>query len=1130
MSGGGGTSSSAPSSQTVTSTSIPEYARPYAESMLGQTSALTNINNNPYQPYQGQQVAGFSPMQVQGMTGIANQQVAPQLTDASNLAYQSGLGGLGAYQGSAGLQNAALDYGAAGAQGAFANADLSNAYGAAGYQSGQMGQQLGIEGGAKFGNMGAAAGQAGQNIGTAGGAYYGGQGMGYGAQGAGLAGRSIGTGQIGMASGLGYGQAAQNPYAVASYMNPYLQNTLAPSLQLLNQQYGMQGAQEQGAATSAGAFGGSREALMQGLNQQNRMLAGNQLVSNAYNQAYNTANTNMQQAAQLGMQGAGVGLSGLNAANQNYATGIAGANTGLQGVNTQLAGTAQGMQGAQVGLAGVDRQLAGTAQGMQGAQLGMQGANQAGQLMLGGANAGMQGVQGAVGAGQYGLSGLGLAGSAGSTLGALGQTQFGQQQAINQAQMQAGAQQQALQQQGLNVAYQQYQDQMNYPYKQLAFQSDMMRGLPLSQSAQTIYQNTGAMAPQLLGAGIAAYGATNKSAKEGGLMSYARGGAVQGYAMGGQPVVDPRAVAATSPAALPSKLSQLTDGQLQAYARTVKDAVALAEVKTEMTRRAGVRQPQGEEPTQTVAQEVAGQGGIAEQPVMAAAGGGIVALAGGSKDATEDDTFGTQVPVRDSKDEGPTVTSILGARVPTRNIIPAPKNDQTMANWDASGQEITRGAEVFAERQAMEQEQRAKEQAAAAQEAAQYGGRIDTETINQQAQQAQQAQQHRADTTAQMYAGNAQEGPGQYPNLGGITAVPAAGGATPVATGAPAGGGITSVAPNVGGAPRTGAIGNAPVDAIGKGAVPVGSPNDMSWGAFAANVKAASQLEPEDKALLADMQKRADRRLARAEGQEKNVLNEALISGGLAMMGGLNLSDGVKRMAEAGGKQYFASKAEASKAINAAEDAQDAFNQYQMSYKQGNKKMIGEMYGKWQSSMLDFQGKIQAAAMTSGASLENARATREATAEARRQSIEQHALDRDEKIRQFDLSLKQNENQFVTRMKELGNQQAITSFEQLDRTFKDTMAAKEAAQAKVYAEFKPRFERFTLMDPAKMSDADKKQYNALNTEYKAAMLSRLTPWDDQLEQVQNRKAAMMGIRPIGSAGGTNSQFKVVGVE
>jgi hypothetical protein len=192
--------------------------------------------------------------------------------------------------------------------------------------------------------------------------------------------------------------------------------------------------------------------------------------------------------------------------------------------------------------------------------------------------------------------------------------------------------------------------------------------------------------------------------------------------------------------------------------------------------------------------------------------------------------------------------------------------------------------------------------------------------------------------------------------------------------------------------------------------------------------------------------------------------------------------------------------------------------------------MIGEMYGKWQSSMLDFQGKIQAAAMTSGASLENAKATRDATAEARRQSIEQHALDRDEKIRQFDLSLKQNENQFVTRMKELGNQQAITSFEQLDRTFKDTMAAKEAAQAKVYAEFKPRFERFTLMDPAKMSDADKKQYNVLNTEYKAAMLSRLTPWDDQLEQVQNRKAAMMGIRPIGSAGGTNSQFKVVGVE
>jgi hypothetical protein len=445
-------------------------------------------------------------MQVQGMTSIANQQVAPQITDASNFAYQTGAGGLGAYQNSAGLQNAALDYGAAGAQGAFANADLINAYGGEAYKSGQLGQQLGIAGGAKFGNMGAAAGQMGQDIGTAGGAYYGGQGMGYGAQGAGLAGANLGVGAAGMQAGMGYGQGAQNAGTVQGYMNPYLQASLQPQLAEMQRQYGISGAQGQSNATKAGAFGGSREALIYAENQRNKNMAMDKAIGQGYNTAYDVANKNMQMASQLGMQGAGVGLAGLSGANQNYQTGIQGAGMGLQGVNAQLAGTAQGMQGAQVGLAGVDRQLSGTAQGMQGASLGMQGANQAGQLMLGGANAGMQGVQGAVGAGQYGLSGLGMAGSAGSTLGALGQTQFGQQQAISQSQMQAGAQQQALQQQGLNVAYQQYQDQMNYPYKQLAFQSDMLRGLPLSQSSQNIYQAAPPASQQLMGMGLGAAG------------------------------------------------------------------------------------------------------------------------------------------------------------------------------------------------------------------------------------------------------------------------------------------------------------------------------------------------------------------------------------------------------------------------------------------------------------------------------------------------------------------------------------------------------------------------------------------------------------------------------------------------
>ena len=132
------------------------------------------------------------------------------------------------------------------------------------------------------------------------------------------------AGQAGMAAGNAYGQNAQNAAAVQSYMNPYLQATLNPAMQLQAQQFGQINAQNQGQATQQGAFGGGRQAVMQGLNQQNEMLAQNQLVGNAYNQAYNTANQNMQTAGAQAMQGAGLGISGANA--------------GLAGVGAQQAG------------------------------------------------------------------------------------------------------------------------------------------------------------------------------------------------------------------------------------------------------------------------------------------------------------------------------------------------------------------------------------------------------------------------------------------------------------------------------------------------------------------------------------------------------------------------------------------------------------------------------------------------------------------------------------------------------------------------------------------------------------------------------------------------------------------------
>ena len=61
MSGG-----SNPTSQTNTTNMVAPYAAPYAQNLLGQTAAVTDISQNPYQSYGGQQVAG----EIDGEEGV----------------------------------------------------------------------------------------------------------------------------------------------------------------------------------------------------------------------------------------------------------------------------------------------------------------------------------------------------------------------------------------------------------------------------------------------------------------------------------------------------------------------------------------------------------------------------------------------------------------------------------------------------------------------------------------------------------------------------------------------------------------------------------------------------------------------------------------------------------------------------------------------------------------------------------------------------------------------------------------------------------------------------------------------------------------------------------------------------
>jgi len=73
MSGGGSSSGTSTQIQDV-----PDWAKPYAKTALGQASQLTDITKNPYQSYTGDRTAQFTPLQQQSYQGAAAMQAGPQ--------------------------------------------------------------------------------------------------------------------------------------------------------------------------------------------------------------------------------------------------------------------------------------------------------------------------------------------------------------------------------------------------------------------------------------------------------------------------------------------------------------------------------------------------------------------------------------------------------------------------------------------------------------------------------------------------------------------------------------------------------------------------------------------------------------------------------------------------------------------------------------------------------------------------------------------------------------------------------------------------------------------------------------------------------------------------------------------
>ena len=117
----------------------------------------------------------------------------------------------------------------------------------------------------------------------------------------------------------------------------------------------------------------------------------------------------------------------------------------------------------------------------------------------------------------YGMQGLQTGLQAAGQLGQLGQTQYGQQLSNVGLQNQMGAQQQAQQQGILNQQIQNYAMAQQYPQQQLAFMSNMLRGLPMQSTTANMYQAAPSAVSQLAGLGTAAYGVSKMAGnKKGG--------------------------------------------------------------------------------------------------------------------------------------------------------------------------------------------------------------------------------------------------------------------------------------------------------------------------------------------------------------------------------------------------------------------------------------------------------------------------------------------------------------------------------------------------------------------------------------------------------------------------------------
>jgi hypothetical protein len=144
------------------------------------------------------------------------------------------------------------------------------------------------------------------------------------ALGSGLAGAG-GVGSLTLANqaaGAGgqYAQMAQDPRAMQGYMSPYMQNVVDYQKSQALRDYQMASPMRARQAVGAGAFGGSRQAIMEAEAQRSLGSQLQGITATGSQKAFEDAQRQQQFGAQLGLQGLQTGLQGLGQVGQMGAT------------------------------------------------------------------------------------------------------------------------------------------------------------------------------------------------------------------------------------------------------------------------------------------------------------------------------------------------------------------------------------------------------------------------------------------------------------------------------------------------------------------------------------------------------------------------------------------------------------------------------------------------------------------------------------------------------------------------------------------------------------------------------------------------------------------------------------------